>query len=65
MSLESINLEICKALELKEKAYEELMNNANSPAKADRLRSILERWEIEISLLEEKKNECLVHNNFS
>lgn len=59
LSVDSLTQEIKKAYELKDKTYDELISNKNSPAKADRLRSILERWEIEISALEEKKRELL------
>ena len=64
-NLDSLNQEILKAQELKEKAYEELDANKHSPAKVERLRSIIQRWEIEISMLQEKQKNFVSGLTFS
>ena len=64
-NLDSLTQEIQKAEKLKEKACEDLDANKYSPAKAERLRSIIERWEIEISMLHEKKDDFTSGLKFS
>jgi hypothetical protein len=58
-SLEAIEEEILKAEDLREKSYEDLMTSHFSPSKAARLKSIVERWDLEIESLRKKREEML------
>jgi len=64
-TIEDIDEEIIKAEELREKSYEELINNQFSPSKLARLKSIVERWDIEIEALKRKRQEMLAFGNFN
>lgn len=63
-TIDDIDEEIRKAEELREKSYEELVNNQFSPSKLTRLKNIVERWDIEIQSLKRKRQEMLVYGNF-
>ena len=60
--LESLNLEIKKAENLRDKAYDDYINNQGSPTKANRFKSLLERWELEITILKNKRQELIEFN---
>lgn len=63
-TIEDIDEEIRKAEELREKSYEELLNNQFSPSKITRLKNIVERWDLEIESLKRKRQEMLGFGNF-
>jgi hypothetical protein len=58
-SIEAIDQEILKALELREKAYDEMLDCQWSPGKKERMRSIVERWDIEVEVLKVKRKEMV------